>query len=76
MTAGAQTILDAFDALPPHEQTEVAAEILRRTARQTEQKETAASRDHWQRRAREFRPIKVSGPPLSEDIIRDRRARD
>lgn len=32
MTATARNVLAAFDALPPEEQRQVAAEILRRTA--------------------------------------------
>lgn len=32
MTRGAQSVLDAFDQLPPAEREQVVAELLRRTA--------------------------------------------
>lgn len=79
MTANARNILEAFDALPPPDQQEVAAEILRRTRAigripdDAELRETPSVSEETPKHTRPLIKLPEGTELVSETLIRERR---
>jgi len=79
MTQTARDVLTAFDGLPPTDQQQVAAEILRRAPEinqvkaGAEARERASAPDDVHRRTRPFIKLPEGAELVSETLIRERR---